>query len=80
MMMWFGVTPSFTVDQVMLMIERVTDMQPRQQVLMYKLWFLLPGQTLAHYNVQNNDVIYLSARMLGGATKGGWQGRQRQRG
>ena len=70
MMMWFGVTPAFTVHQVMLMIERVTGVPPTEQILTCKSHYLIPDQRLAFFNIQNNDTINLSLRLRGGG-KGG---------
>ena len=61
-MMWLGVTPAFTVLQLMDMVDRILGIPPAEQWLTCKLKFLNPGQTLGECDVQDNDSIIVRLR------------------
>ena len=61
-LVWLGVTPAFTVLQLMDMVERLLGIPPAEQWLTCKWKFLNPGQTLGECGVQDNDTIVLRLR------------------
>ena len=58
---------STTIAQLKLAIDKRTRIPAAQQTLSYTLWELADSKDLAHYEVADNDTIWLSFRMLGGA-------------